>query len=341
MAEKPRALPSLDLLKGFESAARHLNFTRAGDELYLTQSAVSRQVQTLEERLGVRLFVRKRRGLVLTHEGDRLYRAVHAALREVRDAIDSLSPRTDGERVTLTSTMAFCSLWLIPRLGEFRRACPEVDVRISANDRVLNLDRERIDVSVRYLPAHLAPKGWVRLFDEELAPVCSPALIARTGKPLREPRDLAHYVLLHLEDRDNPSPWLSWSHWLDAVGAHGLKPAGGLTLNYSDQVVRAALAGHGVALGRVPLIHDLLREGGLIAPFDIRAPIDRAYFVMQADFARGRPEVSRFVAWLIEASRNDAERSAPAPKSARAPAPRSATMTRAGRIARPTRGKRK
>ncbi|HEU5282936.1 MAG TPA: LysR substrate-binding domain-containing protein, partial [Burkholderiales bacterium] len=170
---------------------------------------------------------------------------------------------------------------------------------------------------------------------------CSPALIVRTGRPLREPGDLAHYVLLHLEDRDNPSPWLSWSHWLDGVGAQGLKPAGGLTFNYSEQVVRAAVAGHGVALGRLPLIHDLLREGSLVAPFDIRAPIDRAYFVMQADFARGRPEVSRFVAWLIEASRNDAERSAPAPKSVRAPAPRSATMTRAGRIARPTTGKRK
>lgn len=342
MAEKARALPSLDLLKGFEAAARHLNFTRAADELFLTQSAVSRQVQTLEERLGVRLFVRQRRGLVLTHEGDRLYRSVHAALREVRDAIDSLSPRTDGQRVTLTSTMAFCSLWLIPRLGEFRRACPEVDVRISANDRVLNLERERIDVSVRYLPAHLAPKGSVLLFAEELVPVCSPALIARTGKPLRKPGDLAHYVLLHLEDRDLPSPWLSWGHWLDAVGAHGLKPAGALTLNHSEQVVRAALAGHGVALGRLPLIHDLLREGGLIVPFDTRAPIDRAYFVMQADFARGRPEVSRFVQWLIETARRDAEQPpVPAPKAARARAPQSATMARRGHPARPTKGKRK
>jgi DNA-binding transcriptional LysR family regulator len=333
-------MPSLDLLKGFESAARHLNFTRAADELYLTQSAVSRQVQTLEERLGVRLFVRQRRGLALTHEGDRLYRSVHAALREVREAIDSLSPRADGQRVTLTATMAFCSLWLIPRLGEFRRACPEVDVRISADDRVVNLERERIDVSVRYLPAHPAPNGSVRLFDEELVPVCSPALIARTGKALRRPEDLAHYVLLHLEDRYLPSPWLSWAHWLDAVGAHGLKPAGALSFNYSEQVVRAALAGHGVALGRLPLIHDLLREGGLTAPFATRAPIDRAYFMMQADFARGRPEVSRFVQWLIEAARSDVEQP-PVPKAGRARAPRSATMARPGRRARSTRRKKR
>ena len=336
MAEKPRTVPSLDLLKGFEAAARHLNFTRAADELYLTQSAVSRQVQTLEERLGVRLFVRQRRGLVLTHEGDRLFRSVHTALREVQDAIDSLSPRADGLRITLTSTMAFCSLWLIPRLGEFRRTCPEVDVRIAANDRVLNLDRERIDVSVRYLPAHLAPKGSVRLFDEELVPVCSPALLARIGKPLREPEDLAAYVLLHLDDPDNPSPWLSWNHWLDAVRAHGLKPAGTLTFSYFDQVIRAALAGHGIALGRLPLILDLLREGGLVVPFDTRAPIDRAYFVMHAEFARGRPEVARFVQWLIETARNEAEEP-PVPGQRAARPPQSAKMPHPGRRARPTR----
>jgi DNA-binding transcriptional LysR family regulator len=307
MSERPRIAPSLDLLKGFESAARHLNFTRAGDELSLTQSAVSRQIQALEERLGVRLFLRGRRGLTLTDEGDRLFRSVHAALRQIEQTLDDLAPRADGQRVTLTSTMAFCSLWLIPRLGEFRRACPGVDVRIAATDRVLNLDRERIDVSVRYMPAHQAPADSVRLFDEELLPVCAPALLARTRKPLRTPADLAHYVLLHLEDRDNPSPWLSWAHWLQAVRARDIKPAGALTFNYFDQVVRAAVAGHGVALGRLPLICDLLREGTLVAPMPARAPIDRAYFVSSASFARGRAEVSRFAQWMIEAARGAAD----------------------------------
>src|SRR5262245_13776541 len=184
MAERTRAAPSLDLLKGFESAARHLNFTRAADELHVTQSAVSRQIQSLEERLRVRLFVRQRRGLALTQEGDRLYRAVHSALRQVQEAVDSLAPRNEGKRITVTAPMAFCSLWLIPRLGEFRRACPEVDVRISASDKVLDLERERIDVSIRYLAPQAMPKGAAHLFDDALMPVCSPALIARTGKPL-------------------------------------------------------------------------------------------------------------------------------------------------------------
>jgi len=327
MADTSRTLPSLDLLKGFESAARRLNFTRAADELHLTQSAVSRQVQALEERLRVRLFLRQRRGLVLTQEGERLYRAVHGALQQVQEAVDSLAERNQGQRITVTSPMAFCSLWLIPRLGEFHRSCPEVDVRIAASDRVLDLERERIDVSIRYRRTQGVPKEWVRLFDEELMPVCAPALIARTGKLLRRPEDLAHYVLLHIDDPDNPAPWMSWAQWLDAVGVGRIKPAGSLAFNYTEQLIRAALAGQGVALGRLPLVRDLLRDGSLVAPFAERAPVDRAYFLLEADFARGRPEVTRFVQWVIEAARADvATPLTPRPKSARTPRRLSATM---------------
>jgi putative choline sulfate-utilization transcription factor len=303
MADATRILPSLDLLKGFEAAARHLNFTKAADELFLTQSAVSRQIQALEERLGVRLFVRKRRGLALTDEGDRLFRAVSAALGQVQEVVESLSQRPAGERVTITSTMAFSALWLIPRLGDFHRLYPEVDVRISANDRILNLERERIDVSVRYSSAHAAPKGAVWLFDEEVLPVCSPALIERTGRPLRRPQDLAHYVLLHLDDRDTPSPWLSWSTWFDSVGMRGVKPAGSLGFNYFDQIVRAALVGQGVALGRLPLIAELLQDGSLIAPLDGRARTDWAYWLVRAAHARGRAHIERFCEWLLAAAR--------------------------------------
>jgi DNA-binding transcriptional LysR family regulator len=337
MAERSRALPSLDLLKGFEAAARHLNFTRAADELFLTQSAVSRQVQTLEDNLGVRLFVRQRRGLALTRAGDQLLHAVQGALRQVHEALDGLTAREAGQRVTVTSTMGFCSLWLIPRLGEFHRICPEVDVRIAADDRILNLERERIDLSVRYLPAQAPPSGAVHLFDEQILPVCTPALLARARKPLRRPEDLAHYVLLHLDDRDNPAPWLSWAHWLAVHDAGALKPAGSLSFNYFDQTIRAALAGQGVALGRVPLIRDLLRDGSLVAPFGSRALFDRAYFLMYAEVARARPEVARFAQWLIEAARADTDSHlepeigaalAPAPAARRAPASQSATMAR-------------
>jgi DNA-binding transcriptional LysR family regulator len=311
MAEKAPKLPSLDLLKGFEAAARHLNFTKAADELFVTQSAVSRQVQALEERLGVRLFVRQRRGLLLTYEGERLFRSVQGALRQVQEVVDSLSQRPAGNRVTLTSTMAFCSLWLIPRLGEFNRLFPEVGVRIAANDRVLNLERERIDVSVRYCPPQAAPQGSVWLFDEELVPVCSPALLERTGKPLRKVQDLAHYVLLELEDPGTPASWLWWNNWFDALGVRGVKPAGSLAFNYFDQIVRAALAGQGVALGRLPLIADLLQDGSLVAPLKARTRTDHAYWVVQAESARGRPEVERLVEWIAQTAR---EQAAPRPR---------------------------
>ena len=311
MAESSRNVPSLDLLRGFESAARHLNFTKAADELFLTQSAVSRQIKSLEDRLGVRLFVRQRRGLVLTHEGDRLFRAVHGALRQMQDAVESLADRGDTRRITVTATMGFCSLWLIPRLGEFHRAFPEVDVRIAANDKVLNLDRERIDVSVRYCPAEAAPKGAIWLFDEMLTPVCSAALIAQSPTPLHSPQDLQHYVLLHLDDPENPSSWLSWSSWLDSSGARGLKPAGALRYNYFDQIVRAALAGQGVALGRLPLVQDLVNDGSLVMPFEERAATGRAYWVVQAGFARGRPEVDRFVEWIAQTATADVQTPAP------------------------------
>jgi len=298
MTDPAHPIPSLDLLRGFEAAARHLNFTRAADELFITQSACSRQIKALEERLGVPLFLRQPRGLRLTQQGERLYRAVASALRQVSDAMEGLTLRGGPSVVTVTSTMGFCALWLVPRLGSFQKSYPEVEVRIAASERVLNLDRERIDVSIRYCPPHAAPKGALWLFDEELLPVCSPALLDLAGQPLKEPADLRHHVLLHLDDQNNPSPWLSWNNWLEAAGVPGLKPAGSLAFNYYDQVVRAALAGQGIALGRSPLVHDLLHDGSLVVPLLARAGTDRGYWVVQAASARGRSEVGQFVQWI-------------------------------------------
>ena len=150
------------------------------------------------------------------------------------------------------------------------------------------------------------PGETVWLFDEELVPVCSPALLERTGKPLRRAHDLAHYVLLDLEDPGTPASWLGWSNWFDALDVRELKPAGLLGFNYFDQIVRAALAGQGVALGRLPLIADLLQDGSLVATLDARLRTDRAYWVVQAESARGRPEVHRLVEWIAQTARGQA-----------------------------------
>jgi len=184
MSKKPAQMPALDLFRGFEAAARHLSFTRAAEELFITQSAVSRQIQALEQGLGVMLFIRRNRGLSLTAAGEHMLRAVEEALRTLHDAVERIAPDSHQNLVTVTSSIAFCSLWLIPRLAAFRNMRPEVDVRISANNQVLDLDRERIDIGIRYCPAVKAPPGAIRLFGEEILPVCSPALLKDRSRPL-------------------------------------------------------------------------------------------------------------------------------------------------------------
>ncbi len=299
MASRSPPLPSLDFLKGFEAAARHLSFTKAAEELFVTQSAVSRQIQALEQRLGVALFQRRNRGLALTEAGELMQRAVDNALRTLHQAVEQVSPGATPKLVTVTSSMAFSSLWLIPRLSGFRRLHPEVDVRISANNQVLDLDRERIDLAIRYCPSRAAPAGSVRLFGEEILPVCSPALLRDRKRPLKTPQDLRHHVLLHFDEPHRPTPWLTWNVWLETAGVPDLEPADSLRFNHYDQTIGAALAGQGVALGRRPLVRKLLADGALVAPFSLGSVTDRAYFIVRTPATAGRPDVAHFVEWLI------------------------------------------
>ena len=309
-----RALPSLDFLKGFEAAGRLLSFTRAADELFVTQSALSRQVQALEESLGVPLFVRRHRALALTAAGAAFHRDVVAALNALALAADAArgAMRTPG--LTLSTTVSFASLWVIPRLATFRAQHPTTDVYISADDRLVDLARGDVDIAVRYLPDAKTPEGAVRLFGERMMPVVSPKLVRRAATPLASPTDLAHHVLLHLDDPEGRTPWLEWNIWLAANGQPGLKPAGALRFKLYDQVIQAAVAGQGVALGRVPLIAEHLRDRRLIAPFAKRYDSARGYYAVVAPHATERADVIAFVAWLRdEAAREIAHLDVPAP----------------------------
>jgi LysR family transcriptional regulator, glycine cleavage system transcriptional activator len=299
MANRSPPLPSLDFFKGFEAAARHLSFTKAAEELFVTQSAVSRQIQALEQRLGVALFLRRNRGLALTDAGEQMWRAVDSALRTLNQAVDQVAPGATPKMVTVTSSMAFSSLWLIPRLSHFRRQYPEVDVRISANNQVLDLDRERIDLAIRYCPTRAAPAGSLRLFGEEILPVCSPALLRDRTRPLKSPQDLRHHVLLHFDEPHRPTPWLTWNVWLETAGVPDLVPADSLRFNHYDQTIGAALGGQGVALGRRPLVKKLLADRALVAPFPLGSVTDRAYFIVRTPATAGRADVTQFVDWLI------------------------------------------
>jgi DNA-binding transcriptional LysR family regulator len=290
------ALPALDLLVGFEAAARHLSFTKAGEELYLTQSAVSRQIKELEEQLGVALFQRRHRALALTPEGQQFYAAAAQVLVTMRAATDRLRQRTGRQAIALTTTHSFAALWLIPRLAGFTRAHPEADVRITADTRVQDLERDGLDIAIRHGPPSLAGPNAIRLFGERVFPVCSPKLLAR--KQLKKPEDLKNHVLLQYDDPDGRHPWLHWKTWLEVAGIADLRPAGTLSFSGYEQIIPAALAGHGVALGRTPLVRDLLAAKQLVAPFKSSADPARAYFAIVSKRAAGRPEVAAFVDWL-------------------------------------------
>jgi LysR family transcriptional regulator, glycine cleavage system transcriptional activator len=293
------ALPPLDLLVGFEAAARHLSFTKAGEELYLTQSAVSRQIKDLEDELGVPLFQRRHRALALTEAGQQFYAAAAQVLTTMRSATERLQAHAGQRRpLSVTTTHSFAALWLIPRLAGFTRTHPGIDVRITADTRVQDLDRDSLDLAIRHGPASLAGPNAIRLFGEKVFPVCSPKLLKKT--PLGKPADLRHHVLLHYDDPDGRHPWLHWKTWLEVERIADLKPAGTLTFSGYEQIIPAAVAGHGVALGRSPLVKDLLTSGELVAPFRSHADPARAYFAILSKGAASRPEVGEFVAWLRE-----------------------------------------
>lgn len=306
-------LPSLDLLRSFEAAARLLSFTRAGEELHLTQSAVSRQIQALEQQLGVALFKRRHRALDLTEAGREFHAAASKALAIMRGVVDGLRAQSDKRTLAVTTTHSFASLWLIQRLAGFTRDHPDVDVRISADTRVQDLERDGLDVAIRHGPASLAGPNAIRLFGERVFPVCSPTLLKKA--PLRVPADLRRHVLLQYDDPDGRHPWLHWKPWLEVEGLADLRPAGRLLFSGYEQIIPAAVAGHGVALGRTPLVRDLLAKGTLVAPFghsgdSARASpaAARAYFAIVAPRAAGRSEVEAFVTWLrAEAAREDAK----------------------------------
>lgn len=298
-----KRLPPLDLIRGFEAAARHLSFTKAAAELHLTQSAISRQVQALEQHLGRPLFQRQHRALLLTDAGQILYRTAASLLADLAETLEQIGERSAHQLVTVTTTVSFASLWLVPRLPSFRQAHPGIDVRISPDSSVVDLSRSRVDLGIRYISPERVPEGAARLFGEEVLPVCSPALLKDPAKPLREPADLRHHVMLHFDDAPPRLAFWSWDNWLEAMDVPDLQPAGVLRFSYYDHLIQAAITGLGVGLGRLPLVASQLASGQLVAPFESRRlgkrpRSTRSYYVVLEPAAALRQEVRDFAAWL-------------------------------------------
>lgn len=295
-------LPSLELIRSFESAARHLSFTKAAAELFVTQSAVSRSIKALEEHFGVPLFQRRHRALLLTEAGQTLYRAAAEAMQRLRDANRKIR-QPQGERlITVTSTISFAAMWLIPRLPEFRELHPDIEVRIAAANELSDLEREGMDLAIRYCSPKAVPDGTLKLFGEHVFPVCSPRL-KRGGHPLKRPEDLRHHVLLHLDDPAGEWPWLHWNVWFEVMQQKPIAPASILRFSHYDHAIQAAVDGQGVALGRSPLVRRLIKERKLVAPFQGSSASSRAYFVLVSPGAAARPQVQKFVAWLTTSAK--------------------------------------
>ncbi len=285
-------LPSLDLLRGFAVTGRHQSITLAARELHLTQSAVSRQILALEDALACRLFIRSHRAIAFTPEGEALFRQVEPALRRIQDAVAALHP---AERpVTVTASVGVASLWLLPRLGSFQASHPEIDLRVLALNRVADLGREGMDLGIRYCRAEDAPAGATLLFAENIGVVASPVLGLDR---LAAATDFASLNLLDYEDHQRP--WLQWKPWLAAQGWQDAAPRSIIRFNQYDQVILAALAGQGLALGRLPLISDPIEKRLLIRLTTPEPPCPSGYaFWLIQEAVAPRPAVRIAADWI-------------------------------------------
>ena len=300
-------LPPFDLLKGFEAVARHLSFTKAAAELFVTQSAVSRQVRQLEEHLGVRLFERRTRAVVLTEAGYRYYSELAPLLEQITELTRKVAGSRAESRVRVTATLSFSSLWLVPRLAAFQEKHPLVQVHVVADNVLRDLARDDFDLAIRYSTAANAGAGAVQLFGETLTPVCSPKLLARA--PLESIEDLDRHVLIHFNDLEGLAPWLSWDQFLARANHAEVRGTGAAHFSHYDQAIRAARAAQGVALGRVPVI-DAVMDDGLVAPLADRLSIhltDRGYWLARHPQREPSAEVALFAAWLRDEARASAE----------------------------------
>lgn len=292
-----RPLPPLNALRAFEAIARHLSFSRAAHELYVTPAALSHQIRGLEELLGFALFHRRTRAIELTDAGRLLYPGLNAGFAAVRDAVGRLDRVRDDRVIVVSATPGVTAKWLVPRLWRFITAYPEIDARISASLAYSDFVADNVDVAIR-LSHGDHPELYVeKLFEDSVLPVCSPRLV-EAG--LRRPGDLERFTLIHYDvPLSAPSPPL-WADWLKAAGLEGIDPARGLRFNVADHALDAAIAAAGVSLSYKLIASDDVRSGRLVMPFGPELPLkDRAYHFVCLKGHETRPKVRAFRDWLF------------------------------------------
>lgn len=291
----PRRMPPLNALKAFEAAARHESFTRAAEELCVTQGAVSHQVKALEAELGLKLFHRERQRLVISDAGRTYLEVVRDAFDRLAAGTERLLQRQSSGVLTVSTSPDFAAKWLVHRLGAFAEAHPEIDLRVSATMHHVDFAREDVDLAVRHGEGNWPGLDAVRLAAEHLFPVCSPKLAAR----LKQPADLLRVPLLHIDDRKR------WQQWLDAVGVAGRELSGGPVLNRDSMVIDAAVDGQGVALARTTLAATDLINGRLVRPFADTIAIAKTYWIVCPKATAALPKIVTFRGWLLAEAKRD------------------------------------
>jgi len=283
----------LNSLRAFEAAARHLNFSRAADELAVTPAAVSHQIKALEDWLGVALFHRRNRAVRLTEAGETLVPGLRQGFDAFAAATERVLSRDRAGELRVTTAPSFAAKWLVPRLARFGRRHPGIDVLLSTTDDVVDLTLGTVDVALRYGRGDYSGLKVTHLMGTDAFPVCSPDLIAAESA-LKTPADLKHFVLLHDDFT------VTWEMWLKTAGVTDVAADRGPRFTDSAMVVQAAVAGQGVALTRGALASDDLAAGRLVKPFDLNLPVDWAYYLVTQPNADSQPKIAAFRDWLLD-----------------------------------------
>lgn len=294
MSELSR-LPPLTALRAFEAASRHLSFSKAAEELFVTPAALSYQIKSLEEHLGVALFRRLNRAVELTEAGRALQPGLASAFREMIEAVRSVERQKGARALTVTAGPAFTAKWLAPRFFGFAERHPEIELRFVASLRLMDLERDEIDAAIRYTPAPDEANYCELLIEDWVVPVAAPAVAAR----IQGPRDILREPLLHDDSLAIIRPAVELAHWLAAAGA-GSAPAPARGTHFSDagHAIDAAVAGAGVALSRATLVERDLAAGRLVAPIRVGLLTPGKYYFVCRKGAESEPRIATFLDWL-------------------------------------------
>ncbi|MBK3735925.1 transcriptional regulator GcvA [Azospirillum brasilense] len=287
-------IPPLNGLRAFEAAARHLSFTRAAEELNVTQSAISHQIRTLEDRLGIRLFRRLNQALVLTDAGQLLLPSVRDAFARLATGLERVMEHERSGVLTMSVSPSFASRWLMSRIGRFRARHPEIHLRISVSQHEIDFEREAdIDIGLRHGLGVWEGLRADRFLDDAVFPVCSPALL-QGPTPLGQPADLRHHVLVEETGHSY------WATWLAMAGLGDLKPSSEMVFDEIGIAIEAAENGQGIAMARGTLVLEELASGRLTRLFDLALPGDFGYYLVCPEVTADRPKIAAFRRWIME-----------------------------------------